>query len=172
MKNAICLLGLAGVVTVSGCMGPREKSFDVTGIVPPSEMRDNSAPTYKPVAKPQETFPSAQRNSMPFTQTEPAPAKVAANQPASTSAKPEPSKVTIVPDTALQGKIVSVNGSLRFAVVNFPVGRMAAVEQQMNVYRQGEKVGEVKVTGPQQDDNIIADVTAGDAQVGDEVRQK
>jgi hypothetical protein len=76
-----------------------------------------------------------------------------------------------VPDTALQGKVVSINASLRFVVLNFPVGRMAAVDQLMIVYRQGQKVGEIKVTGPQQDDNIIADVTTGDAQVGDEVRE-
>lgn len=172
MKNTIFLVGLLGVLTLSGCMGPREKSFDVTGIVPPSAMRDDSAPTYKPVATPQKTFPSPQKNAASPPQTEPAPAKAAVKRPVSTSAKPEPSKVTMVPDTGLQGKIVSVNASLRFVVVNFPVGRMAAVEQQMTVYRQGQKVGELKVTGPQQDDNIIADVTAGDGEVGDEVREK
>jgi hypothetical protein len=170
MKNTIFLVGLLGVLTLSGCMGPREKSFDVTGIVPPSAMRDDSPPTYRPVAAPQKTFPSAQRNAAPPPQTESAPVKTAAKRPASTGAKPEQSKVTIVPDTTLQGKIVSVNGSLRFVVVNFPVGRMAAVEQQMTVYRQGQKVGDLKVTGPQQDDNIIADLTAGNAEVGDEVR--
>jgi hypothetical protein len=42
----------------------------------------------------------------------------------------------------------------------------------MNVYRRGLKVGEVKVTGPQRDDNIVADITAGEAAVGDEVRDR
>ena len=172
MKNAIFLMGLLGLLTISGCMGPREKSFDVTGVVPPSAMRDDSPPSYQPVATPQKTFPSPQRNAAPPSGTEPAPAKTAAKRPASTSTKSEPSKVSIVPDTALQGKIVSVNASLRFVVVNFPVGRMAAKEQEMSVYRQGQKVGELKVTGPQQDDNIIADLTAGDGEVGDEVREK
>ena len=78
----------------------------------------------------------------------------------------------MVPDTGLVGKVASVNASLRFVVLNFPVGRMAAVEQALVVYRQGQKVGEVKVTGPQQDDNIIADITSGEAETGDEVREK
>jgi hypothetical protein len=172
MKNAIFLLGLLGVLTLSGCLGPREKSFDVTGIVPPSELREDSEPMRKPVATPQKTFPAPPRNATPPPLAEPAPAKAAVKRPVSASAKSEQSKVTIVPETGLQGKIVSVNASLRFVVLNFPVGRMAAVEQQMVVYRQGQKIGEIKVTGPQQDDNIIADVTTGEAEVGDEVREK
>jgi hypothetical protein len=32
------------------------------------------------------------------------------------------------------------------------------------------KVGEVKVTGPQREDNIVADLAAGEAEVGDEAR--
>ena len=172
MKNVIFLAGLLGVLSLCGCLGPREKDFDVTGVVPPSKMREDSEPMRKPAPAPQKTFPSPQRNAAPPPPTEPAPAKVAAKRPASTSAKPGQSKVTIVPETGLQGKIVSVNASLRFVVLNFPVGRMAAADQQMTVYRQGQKVGEIKVTGPQQDDNIIADITAGDAEVGDEVRGK
>jgi hypothetical protein len=40
----------------------------------------------------------------------------------------------------------------------------------MNLYRNGLKVGELRVTGPQQDANIVADVITGDAAAGDEVR--
>lgn len=34
------------------------------------------------------------------------------------------------------------------------------------------KVGQVKITGPQRDNDTVADLTAGDAQVGDEVREQ
>ncbi len=34
------------------------------------------------------------------------------------------------------------------------------------------KVGEVKITGPQQDNNIVADLVTGEAQVGDDVRDQ
>jgi hypothetical protein len=47
---------------------------------------------------------------------------------------------------------------------------MAAVGQSLNLYRRGLKVGEVKVTGPQREDNIVADLVAGEAGVGDEAR--
>jgi len=79
-------------------------------------------------------------------------------------------KVIITPETVLVGKVVRVNANARFAVLNFPVGTMPTPGQQLNVYRQGLKVGEVKVTGPQQDDNVVADITNGEVQIGDELR--
>jgi len=78
----------------------------------------------------------------------------------------------VTPDKVLVGKIVTVNAAARFVVLNFPVGRLPQLDQQLNVYRLGLKVGEVKVTGPQRDDNIVGDVTAGDVAVGDEVRDR
>jgi len=78
----------------------------------------------------------------------------------------------VTPDKALIGKVLTVNPAGRFVVLNFPVGHLPQLEQQLNVYRLGLKVGEVKVTGPQRDDNIVGDVTAGDVAVGDEVRDR
>jgi hypothetical protein len=49
---------------------------------------------------------------------------------------------------------------------------MAGIGQILTVSRDGLKVGEVKVSGPQRDDNIVADITAGEARVGDEVRDR
>ena len=196
MRNFI-LAGF-GALLVAGCA--HAKPFEVTGVVPPSQMAETSEgktaartsePEYAPPprsAAPQPTFPSPQPNiaapsrsrSAPpaRVETEPPTQPVApAEQPTpartapTTRPQPQPPKVTITPESGLQGKIVSVNSNLRFVVLNFPVGRMAAVDQQFNVYRQGQKVGEVKITGPQQDDNIIADVTTGEVQAGDEVRQ-
>lgn len=74
------------------------------------------------------------------------------------------------PDRA--GSVVRVNLPARFVVVNFAIGSMPEMGHTMFVYRQGLKVGEVKVTGPQQDDNTAADIVSGDAQVGDEIRAK
>lgn len=79
-------------------------------------------------------------------------------------------KIIVTPETVLIGKVVRVNVNARFAVLNFPVGIMPTPGQQLNVYRQGLKVGEVKATGPQQDDNVVADIVNGEAQVGDELR--
>jgi hypothetical protein len=80
--------------------------------------------------------------------------------------------VIITPEMGLAGKVVSVNAGARFVVLTFPIGQMPALERRLNVYRRGLKVGEVKITGPQRDDNTVADVLAGEAQAGDEVRDK
>ena len=54
----------------------------------------------------------------------------------------------------------------------FAVGQMPMLEQKLNVYRGGLKTGEVRITGPQRDDNIVADIVVGDAAAGDEVRDR
>lgn len=84
---------------------------------------------------------------------------------------PSPSNPVVKPANALTGKVVSYNRVGRFAVINFPVTQMAPVGQTLSLFRDGLKVGEVKITGPQKDDNIVADVMQGDAQVGDQVRE-
>ena len=68
------------------------------------------------------------------------------------------------------GKVALVNPTARFVVLNFPFGTMATAEQRLSLYRRGLKVGEVKVTGPVRENNIVADLVAGEAEVGDEVR--
>ncbi len=78
----------------------------------------------------------------------------------------------VTPERALVGKVVVVNAAARYVVLNFPLGKMATVEQRLNLYRRGLKVGEVKVTGPQREDNIVADLVAGEAEAGDEVRSE
>jgi hypothetical protein len=81
-------------------------------------------------------------------------------------------KVVVTPENALVGRVATVNGVARFVVLTFPPGRLPALDQRLNLYRKGLKVGEVKVTGPQTDENIVADIVAGDAEVADEVRDK
>ena len=76
----------------------------------------------------------------------------------------------ITSGTALVGKVVRVNETARFAVLNFPVGNLPQPQQLMNVYRRGLKVGEVKVTALRQDNNTVADIVKGEAQIGDEIR--
>ena len=42
----------------------------------------------------------------------------------------------------------------------------------MFVYRDGLKVGEVKISGPTRDNNTVADLISGVANKGDEVRDR
>ena len=88
-------------------------------------------------------------------------------KPAATSHAP-----IITPDFSLSAKVISMNTVGRFAVLSFPAGGMPKIDQTLFLYRGGLKVAELRVTGPQQENNIVADITSGDAQVGDTVSEK
>src|SRR5580700_6640012 len=84
-----------------------------------------------------------------------------------------PAPQTIVtPDNSLAAKVVSYNPVGRFVVLGFPVSQMPDMDQSLFLYRDGLKVGEIKITGPQRDNFIVADLVTGDAQTGDEVRDQ
>jgi hypothetical protein len=82
----------------------------------------------------------------------------------------EKSKVILTSGGILTGDVARVNLEARFAVLNFPIGHVPAVGTRLNVYRKGLKVGEVKLAGPQSEDNAVADITQGEAREGDVVR--
>ena len=90
---------------------------------------------------------------------------------------PPPKRATsnqpvVKPSNELTGKVISFNAVGRFGVLNFPVTHMPVMDQTLFLYRAGLKVGEVKITGPQRDDNIVADLIHGEARAGDEVRDR
>ena len=78
----------------------------------------------------------------------------------------------VTPDTSLAAKVASYNATGRFVVLSFSVGRMPKMDQTFFLYRAGLKIGEVKITGPQRDNNIAADLVTGEAQTGDEAREQ
>ncbi len=78
----------------------------------------------------------------------------------------------VTPDSSLAARVASYNAAGRFVVLSFPPGQMPKLEQSFFLYRDGMKVGEVKITGPQRDNNIVADIVTGEAQVGNEVRDQ
>jgi hypothetical protein len=86
-------------------------------------------------------------------------------------APPKPGEVVITPDFKASGKVVKVNSEARFVILDFAINSVPQPERKLNVYRSGLKVGEIKVTGPERDNNTVADLIAGEAQVNDEVRE-
>jgi hypothetical protein len=90
--------------------------------------------------------------------------------PSSSTSGDNASRLIVTPDGMPIGRVVFFNEQGRFVVLQFPVGQMPTLKTQLNVYRGGLKVGEVKVNGPQSNDNIVADIVAGEARVGDEAR--
>ena len=98
------------------------------------------------------------------------------HRPAPSAKRATPAAVApqpiVTPDNSLTARVVSYNASGRFVVLSFPVGQMPKLEQGLFLYRDGMKVGEVKITGPQRENNIVADLVTGEAEVGDEVRDQ
>ena len=88
----------------------------------------------------------------------------------STNSAAKNSTGIVTPDLALAAKVVSVNEVGRFVVLNFPHDQLPKLQQTMFLYRAGLKVAEVKITGPQQEDNVVADLVSGDPNIGDTVR--
>ena len=91
-----------------------------------------------------------------------APPKPARNQP-------DPGPV-IVPVSAFSGKVVLVNGPLKYLVAEGTIGRLPPVDQRLNVYRDGQKVGEAVVSNQSRGANFAADISQGEVRVGDTLR--
>jgi hypothetical protein len=89
-----------------------------------------------------------------------------------TTATAKPGQPIVTIDNSLEGRILRLNSAGRFVVIAFPIGHLPALEQRLFVYRAGLKVGELKVTGPQLDDKVAADLSNGEAAEGDVVRDK
>ena len=77
----------------------------------------------------------------------------------------------VTPATGTIGRVTAANARARFVVITYPIGVMPSLEQRLNAYRNGLKVAELKVTGPTRDTHTVADILAGECQVGDEVRE-
>jgi hypothetical protein len=104
------------------------------------------------------------------------PAQPATTAPSSAYLAPAtpaaPLNPIVTPDNSLTAKVASYNATGRFVVLGFPVDQMPGTNQTLFLYRNGLKVGEVRITGPQRDSDIVADLITGTAQVGDEVRDQ
>jgi len=103
----------------------------------------------------------------------PAPA-VAPAAPAQTAGPVAPAAAAaepvVTPGSPDTGTVASYNETGRFVVMGFAVGHVPAAGQSLFLYRNGLKVAEIKITGPQRDNYTVGDVVTGSAQAGDEVR--
>ena len=78
---------------------------------------------------------------------------------------------TIIPVVnAPIGQVASVHAVLRFVILDFPLHPMPQVDRRLFIYREQQKVGVVKVTGPSHGRTIAADLIEGEAKTGDQVR--
>jgi hypothetical protein len=158
-------LVLLAALFAAGCATP-EEDF----------MAGNPLPAKAPAPVAPQNPPPAKTNTLTIT---PALTIPKDPEPAATKTAPMPAParapmlpVIVTPDDSLAGKVLAYNSPGHFVVLEFPAGRMPQVDQGLFLYRAGLKVAEVKITGPERENNTVADVISGDAQAGDEVRDQ
>ncbi|MGE3310297.1 MAG: hypothetical protein AB7O66_10040 [Limisphaerales bacterium] len=94
---------------------------------------------------------------------------VAEPQPAdpttkSENAEPEP---LLLPTS---GRVHNINAGLQFVVVDYTLGGAPPLQSLVHVYRGNQRVGQLRLTGPERNGFIAADIVEGILQVDDEVR--
>lgn len=68
------------------------------------------------------------------------------------------------------GRVHSVNIGERFVVIDYTLGGMPPLQSVLNVYRSNQKVGEIRLSGPERNGFVAGDIIDGFLQVDDEVR--
>jgi len=166
----------------SGCFhrkaaAPQENFTDVPGL--PASPPVQETTEVKPPKKQRARRKTVAQTNAPAASVEVAHNSKASKEPQSGTAISTPAgpkapaqKLIVTPENGLVGKVEMVNQNARYVVLSFPIGHLPAMEQHLSVYRRGLKIGEVKVSGPQIEDNVVADIVAGDSEPGDEVRDK
>jgi outer membrane biogenesis lipoprotein LolB len=86
---------------------------------------------------------------------------------ASSERPPAATAARLVPDTRLRGSIASVNEQGQFVVVDFNTAAIPPLATRLNVYRNHQIVGVVRLTGPGRDNLGAADIVEGEAAAGD-----
>ncbi len=89
-----------------------------------------------------------------------------------TAGKPKTTPPVITADFRPVGSVVLVNAAAGFVVISFPAGPVPQAARRLAVYHKGLKTAEIKVTGPQEDNNTVADILSGHAQLQDEVHEE
>ena len=100
------------------------------------------------------------------------PSEMTVPNPSPAPQQPAKQQLIVTPENGLVGKVKRVNPTARFVVLSFPIGRLPAPDEQFSVYRRGLKVGEIKITNQQLNEYIVADIVEGEAEEGDEVRNR
>ena len=70
----------------------------------------------------------------------------------------------------MSARIVSVNEKLQYVIVDFTNSRQLGIDEKLSVYRVGEKVAEIKISGPYRNTTVAADIVSGEVKYGDEVK--
>lgn len=150
------------VFVVSGCILSQNNSdgqvVTMSELEPPMNVkRTRKAPIDKQAA-----FSSSSRHSRTNSF-----GLMATNQPPLTSLGKSRAEGI---QTLQRGKIITINSGLRYVVIDFGLTTPPGEGSIVHLFRQGIKVAEVRITGPQREAVTAGDILIGDPMVGDEVR--
>ena len=76
----------------------------------------------------------------------------------------------ILPVAEATGLVTKVHERLRFVVIDYALQELPGQGQILYLYRQGQRVARLKVSGPVMGQSLVADIVEGAAAVGDEAR--
>ena len=116
----------------------------------------------KPESKASKMTGSKQDEDASRVKTETAPSAVSSNLSAGSTRIAEPTG-------NVAGVIVTVNNAVKFVVAKFQYRAVPSVGKVLSVKRNGEKVGQIKVTAPIKPPHATADILDGEIQRGDTV---
>ena len=99
------------------------------------------------------------------------PARAAPRVPAAAlSTNVPPAAPRIVPVEDISGRVLSYNAQARFALVDFRINTLPVPGQHLEVWRDGQKVGELRTSRWARAGCVAADLLSGEVRTGDEVR--
>jgi hypothetical protein len=70
------------------------------------------------------------------------------------------------------GRVISVNARLRFVLLDYSLNTLPKIGDVVELWREDQVVGELKVTGPIRNTTVLADMVSGEPRVGDQARPK
>jgi hypothetical protein len=82
---------------------------------------------------------------------------------------PDSTNVTVTPVVPITGKVVVVNRNGNFVILTLAPGIYPPTGTLVYTYRKGRKTAELRVTGPQNDENTAADILSGEPLKGDTI---
>lgn len=140
---------LSAALVLAGCTAPKHS--------PPAAPSGRAQPTNPTVARPTQS----PRKPKPASLVNPARAP-----------DPEPRYPVVTPIVRSLGRVIEVNPQAQFVVLDFSFNPLPQPDQRLNVYRLGQKVGSVRVTGAPRGSLMAADIMSGEARVDDEVEDR
>jgi len=87
--------------------------------------------------------------------------------PVTPAKSPATTAEIITPADTVDALVLSVNPTSQYVVLNFPDGHPLPPGRLLGVYHEGLRTAEVRVSGPQSDNNTVADILKGKVHRGD-----